>query len=393
MNKLAIHIKFYLLKNREKGGKHPLYCRISIRRKKSEFSMYEWIDPKKWNMEKETIKGNPELSAKLKATHLDLIAIRDRILEEGRVPTSKEVKDKYLMKGEASTDLIEYVSSFIDQMVSIGDRSDSTLKKYRTVVRHLIDFLESKSLSNVTLKGFTSVYAKEFELYLRTVPKLSNNTTVKYLKIVKTVFNRAIEFGLLEKNPLDHFKFKYERTNREFLTQEELNRLIEIDLPNDSLNRVRDLFLFACYTGLRFTDVGRLTRKNLTKDSKGKEYLELKTEKTNDFLRIPLLDKAKEIIDRQSDEVEITGRLLPLRSNQKVNAYLKVIADLCNIDKHLTFHMARHTFATTIALSNGMPMEALSKLLGHKDIVTTQVYGKIVDQYVDNQMEELNKKL
>jgi integrase len=393
MNKLSLSIKFYLLKNREKSGMLPLYCRININRKKSEFSMNEWVDPRKWSEEGQTVKGSPELSAKIKAVYLELKGIRDQIIEGGRMPTSKEVKDKFLRKDELSSDLIEYLNSYIDQMVEIGDRSNSTLKKYTTVIKHLTEFLEFKKLSNVTLKGFTAINAREFELYLRTTTKLSNNTAVKYLKTIKTIFNRAIEFGLLNKNPLDNFKFKYETTNREFLTQDELNSIIELEVDNDSLKRVKDLFLFSCYSGLRFADVSRLELKSIVKDSSDNEWIQLEMEKTKDFHRIPLLDKAKEILERHKIEAEITGKLLPVRSNQKVNTYLKVIADLCGIDKHLTYHMARHTFATTVTLSNDIPVEIVSKMLGHKNLATTKIYAKITNQYMQGYADKLNKKL
>lgn len=393
MNKLSLSIKFYLLKNREKAGKRPLYCRVNVNRKKSEFSMNEWVDPKKWNEEGQTVKGDPELSARLKSTYLELKGIRDRIVDEGRMPSAKEIRDKFLKKDELSSNLQEYVTSYIDEIIAIGDRSLSTLKKYRTVAKHLTDYLEFKKLTSITLKGFTSVHAKELELYLRTNAKLSNNTTVKYLKIIKTIFNRAIDFGLLSKNPLDTFKFKYEGTNREFLTQDELDRIVEVEIDNESLNRVRDLFLFSCYSGLRFTDVSRLTHKSIVKDSNDKEWIELKMEKTNSFHRIPLLNKAKEIIRKHSEEAEITGKLLPMRSNQKVNAYLKVIADMCSIEKHLTYHMARHTFATTVTLSNDIPVEVVSQMLGHKNLATTKIYAKITNQYMQGYADKLNEKL
>jgi site-specific recombinase XerD len=198
---------------------------------------------------------------------------------------------------------------------------------------------------------------------------------------------------LTDTNPFSSFKFKYERTNREFLTKDELDRIIDLELDNESLDRVRDLFLFACYSGLRFTDVSGLTHKSIVKDSQGNEWIQVIMDKTNDFHRIPLLDKAKEIIERHKDEAEMTGKILPVRSNQKVNAYLKVIADMCNIDKHLTYHMARHTFATTITLSNDVPIEVVSEMLGHKNIRTTQEYAKIQNQYMLGYADDLNKKL
>lgn len=393
MTKLSYSAKPFGIPSRIKDGKIPIYFRITVNRVKAEFSLNEYVDPKKWVDGTHDVKGNPELSATLKTVSLELQKIRDKILEEGRTPTAKEIRDSYLKKEEKSVLLLDYVKTYVDEVDQLTEYSKSTWKKYSTVKRHLTEFLESKKLTSITLKGFDSVKVYEFESYLKITAKLSVNTTAKYLKILKTIYNRAIKFGKTDKNPLEGKKLKFERTNREFLTQDELEKLSKAVLPNESLERVRDLFLFSCYTGLRFVDVGKLTLKNIIQSNK-KYWIEIKEiEKTGDSLRIPLLDKAREIISKYTDEAEITGQLLPLRSNQKVNAYLKVVADLCQIDKHLTFHMARHTFATTVTLSNNIPIEAVSKMLGHRHITTTQIYAKITNEYLQGFAEELNKKL
>ncbi|MFT6501146.1 MAG: site-specific recombinase XerD [Crocinitomicaceae bacterium] len=394
MNKLSFTIKFYLLRTREKNGTHPLYCRINVNRKKAEFSMHEFVDPKKWIEEAENVKGDPELSTKIHSTHIEIRKIRDKILEEDRVPTAKEIRDTFLRKEDKSVKLLDYVTSYTDQVDKLTEYSKSTWKKYQTVKRHLKAFLELNSISNIHMNRFNSVKVHEFELYLKTEARLSINTVTKYLKILKTIYNRAIQFGQTDKNPFDHFKFKHVRTNREFLTQDEINRLQEIKLPNESLTRVRDMFLFSTYTGLRFTDVDALTPKSIITDQHGKNWIEISTiQKTGDSHRTPLLDKAKVIVDKYHDEALVTGKLLPLRSNQKVNAYLKVVADLCGIEKHLTFHMARHSFATTITLSNDVPIEVVSQMLGHKDIATTQIYAKITNQYMQGHADKLNEIL
>lgn len=393
MTKLSYSAKFFGIPAREKAGKIPIYCRITVNRQKAEFSLNEFVDPKKWVDGSHEVKGNPELSATLKMASLDLKKYRDQILAEGRTPTAKEIKDAYLRIEEKSIVLLDYVKTYVDEVDQLTEYSKSTWKKYSTVKRHLTEFLESKKLTEITLKGFNHVRVHEFDFYLKTTAKLSVNTAAKYLKILKTIYSRAIKFGKTDKNPFDGTKFKFERTNREFLTQHELDNLSTKALPNDSLERVRDLFLFSCYTGLRFIDVGKLTHKNIIQSNK-KYWIEIKEiEKTGDSLRIPLLDKAREIVNKYKSEAEITGQLLPLRSNQKVNSYLKVVADLCEIDKHLTFHMARHTFATTVTLSNNIPIEVVSKMLGHKNIATTQIYAKITNQYMQGFADALNEKL
>lgn len=394
MSKLSYSVKFYALESRPKNGKLPLYCRININRKKAEFALREFVDPKKWNPEAETVKGDPEMTARLHSIYNELKGIRDNILDDGRTPTSKEIKDIFLNQDEGSTSLLEYVAQYIDQIELLPHISVSTSKKYKTIHRHLKDFLKSRGFMNVSVKGFKPEHVKEFEFYLNTTANLSVNTSTKYLKLLKTVFNRAMEFGKANNNPMEHIKFKHERTNRTFLTNDELKRIESVELPNQSLDRVRNLFLFSCFTGLRFTDVDNLTPKSIIKDQNGNNWIEIQNiQKTGDAHRMPLFDKANEIIQLYKDEAEITGKLLPLRSNQKVNAYLKVIADMCGIDKNLTFHVARHTFATTVTLSNHVPVEIVSQMLGHKDIKTTQIYAKITNQYMQEYADKLNKKL
>lgn len=394
MSKLSFTVKFYALKNRSKNGLLPLYCRININRKKAEFALRELVDPKKWNEEAQTIKGDPELTAKLNTTYNQLKAIRDDIIDEGRTPTSKEVKAIFLNQDQASTRLLDYLDEYIKQVENLTEFSKSTWKKYNTVKRHLETFLISKNMHEVSIKGLKPEHIRQFELYLKAEAGLSVNTATKYLKLLKTVYNRAIERGYAKTNPMSNFKFKHERTQRTFLSNEELKRLENTALPNESLDRVRNIFLFSCYSGLRFSDVQKLTPKSIVQDKNGNDWIEINTiQKTGDSHRIPLLDKAKEILDLYKDESEITGMLLPVRSNQKVNAYLKVIADLCNIDENLTFHVARHTFATTVTLSNDVPIEIVSKMLGHKDIQTTQIYAKITNQYMLEHADKLNEKL
>ena len=395
MNKLSFSARFFLLKSREKDGLKPIYCRITVNRDKAEFSLNEWIDPKKWDEQAHRPKGNPELDNRLMATYLELSAIRNKINERGQIPTAAQIKDTFLRKDEKVTRLIDYVKGYVDRIEQLHmEYSKATQKKYQTIKNHLERFLEEKQLTSVTLKGFDKVRVHELEFYLKTVAKLSVNTTGKYLKLLKSIYKKAIDNDQTDANPFHGMKFKTERTNREFLTQEELDTMEAVVLPNESLKRVRDLFVFSCYSGLRFIDVNKLTPKNIVSDQNGKHWIEIRQiQKTGESLRIPLLKKAKDIIDRYYDEAEITGKLLPLRSNQKVNAYLKVIADTCNIEKHLTFHMARHTFATTVTLSNDVPIEVVSALLGHRNIKTTQIYAKITNKYTQYHMEKLDEIL
>lgn len=394
MNKLSFTVKFVTVPARAKNGLHPIYCRININRKKAEFALREFVDPKKWSEGSQTIKGDPELTAKLNSTYNRLNEIRNKIISEGRIPSSIEIKNDFLNIKDKSTKLLDYLAEYIAQIKLLPEYSDSTAKKYKTIQKHLTGFLASKQLLHISMNAVKPEHIKELEFYLKTTSQLSVNTTTKYLKLLKTVFNRAIEFGKLANNPMQNLRFKHERTNRTFLTFDELNRIKEVELSNESLNRVRNIFLFSCYSGLRFTDVDKLTPKCIITDANGNKWIEIQEiQKTGDFHRIPLLNRAEEIVELYKEEAEITGKLLPLRSNQKVNAYLKIIADFSKIDKILTFHMARHTFATTVTLANNVSIEVVSKMLGHKDIATTQIYAKVLNESMSEFAKLLNQKL
>lgn len=207
--------------------------------------------------------------------------------------------------------------------------------------------------------------------------------------------NLAISLELIKKNPYSKYKVHLEETNREFLTQLELSSIEakEINIPR--LAAIRDIFVFACYTGLSYSDISKLSIDHLRIGIDKNEWIIIDRSKTNNRCRIPLLPRAKLILKRYNDtpQYRIKGLLLPVLTNQKMNSYLKELADICGIRKELTMHMARHTFATTVTLSNGVPIETVSKILGHTNLKTTQIYAKILDQKISDDMSLLQSKL
>jgi len=199
----------------------------------------------------------------------------------------------------------------------------------------------------------------------------------------------------IQKNPYSKFKVKQEETHKDFLTMEELKKLEKKEVELTRLATVRDIFVFACYTGLSYSDISKLSSKHIQSRDDGNLWIVINRTKTNSKCMIPLFQNAVEILKRYEEfsEALLKGRVLPVLSNQKLNSYLKEIADICSINKNLSMHIARHTFATTVALSNGVPIETVSKLLGHKDLKVTQVYAKILETKISNDMMELQKKL
>jgi site-specific recombinase XerD len=182
---------------------------------------------------------------------------------------------------------------------------------------------------------------------------------------------------------------------REVLTKEELHDVESKEIDIERLAEVRDIFLFCCYTGLAFIDVFQLTVNDITLGIDGKKWIYTNRQKTGNQSNVPLLPQALRILEKYNDHPvrEITGKLFPVKSNQKMNAYLKEIGTICNLQKKLTMHLARHTFATTVTLSNGVPIETVSKMLGHNKLATTQIYAKVLEHKVSQDMNVLFEKM
>ncbi|MFZ5554488.1 MAG: site-specific integrase [Bacteroidota bacterium] len=389
-----INIKFYPVIQRMKKGNYPLYCRISMNRKKTEFFTGQYVHPKNWDDKRERSKGIPELNGLLANIESNIRKIHYEKALKNEPLNARELKDIYFGKDRKELKLLHYFDVFISEISQLPDQySKGTVKKYRTIQTHLKSYLTGIGKEEVLLNEFDLTRVSEFEFYLSSRAKLLTNTTTKYLKQVKALFNRAIQFGHLKKNPFEGHKFKFQKTNRTFLSKEEIAKIENLEIENESIQRVRDCFLFSVYTGLRYSDVHSLRRKNMKVDSGGTYWLEFSIIKTRENIKLPLLDKAAFIVDKYKTEAEITGRLLPSISNQKLNSYLKVIADLTDLNKNLTYHVARHTFATTITLSNNIPLEVVSKLLGHSNLSSTQIYARITNEYLAKTTNNLNQIL
>ena len=392
MSKLSFSVKFLLVESRSKGTTAPIFCRITVNRKKAEFTTNHLVPINKWSSDSQRVKGDPEITAKLNSIFNDIIKLRDEILYDGEIPTAKLLKERFLRKDETELNLFEYFEECTDQIEFLRDCSKSTWKKYSTVKRHLHKFLKKENKLHVTFEKFDLAMINRLQDFMKIELELSVNTTTKYLKILKTIYNRAKQYGLTNAQPFNAFKFKHQEVNRAYLSDDEVLAIEGVELDNDSLERVRDAFLFSVYTGLRFSDVKSISPNAVVKDFNDEEWLEIDSiVKTGRQHRVPLLDKSLEIISKYSGEAEMTNKLIPMRSNQKVNTYLKVICDLAGIEKNVTFHTARHTFATTITLNKDVPIEIVSEMLGHKNIATTRIYAKITNQHMSRHARRLNE--
>ena len=273
--------------------------------------------------------------------------------------------------------------------------SASTLTRYKTTLQHVVKFMQKKySMNDISINMLNHAFITDFNFFLRTEHKCNNNSAVKYIKNFRKVVRICLSNGWLDKDPFIQFKARVKEVERVFLSQEELEILRTKVFSIQRINQVKDLFVFSCYTGLAYVDAKNLTVENIVLGIDGSYWIHTHRKKTDTPSHIPLLPPAMVIIEKYRN-LPKAGKgpfLLPLLSNQKMNAYLKEIADLCEIKKVLTFHIARHTFATTVTLNNDVPLESVSKMLGHKSIRTTQHYAKILDKKVSHDMQLLRTK-
>jgi len=271
-----------------------------------------------------------------------------------------------------------------------------TLERYKTSLTHTVDFLKWKyNIVDIDIRKIDHVFISDYDFYLRSVHKCNNNTTVKYLKNFGKIVRICIANGWITQNPFANYKPKVKEVERAFLDETEIEAVANKDFKIERLNLVRDIFIFSCFTGLAYIDVKQLTKTNIVIGIDGERWICTHRQKTDTPSNIPLLPMADKIISKYADNAQCLnkGQLLPILSNQRMNSYLKEIGDVCGINKELTFHIARHTFATTVTLTNGVPIESVSKMLGHKNLKTTQHYAKIVDRKVGADMSALKERL
>ena len=401
MNK-TFGLLFYLKKSKvDAQGKCPIYLRITIDGKRAEISTKRTIEIDKWSNQANKAIGRTEDIRELN-TYLDSLTSKvyqsqRELIQDNKSVTSETLKNKFLGVEDKERTLIQIFTSHNIQVEKLLDKefSAGTLERYKTVCSHLQEFMQHQyKVSDISIKSIDHQFITDFEFFLKTVRNCGHNSTIKYIKNFKKIVRIALAYGWIAKDPLLNYKVRLKEVERQFLSEEEIQEMLDKELHASRLEQVRDIFIFCCFTGLAYSDVKKLTKNNLVMGINGDKWIKTKRTKTDTRSNIPLLPTALEIIKKYENHPEAVTRgvLLPVLSNQKSNAYLKEIADLCGINKNLTTHLARHTFATTVTLSNGVPMESVSKMLGHKSLKTTQHYAKILDRKVSDDMAILKQK-
>tara|TARA_R100001369_G_scaffold62165_1_gene89146 strand:- start:27771 stop:29030 length:1260 start_codon:yes stop_codon:yes gene_type:complete len=393
-----LSILFYI---RKKGVSDPsqaiIYLRITYNGKRAEVSTMRKVAISKWNAKANKVIGyTPE--AKQTNRQLDFIKnriydIHQKFLNDGNnYISAKGIRDEFIGANTNKKLILEMFNEHNQRMEKLVGREFSfrTLQRYKTTKKHLQKFMISNYNSeDLSLNKIDVKFINSFIYFLKAELELSHNSALKYIAYLKKLIRQAYANGWIDKDPFYNFKLRPKSIDKEFLNKEEISNLMERQFSISRLEQVRDVFIFSCYTGLAYIDVAKLRANDIVIGIDGKRWIKVKRTKTKSLSSIPLLPIAERIIAKYSSLHRDKDHLLPVYSNQKTNGYLKEIADLCGITKNLTFHVARHTFATTITLSNGVPIESVSKMLGHKSLKTTQHYAKILDTKLAEDMNKL----
>lgn len=396
-NASTFSILFWVNLSRSKNGKARIYARITVNGKRSTVSLNKKVLISNWDAHKNRARGSSQqariLNSYLDETHSHIFKCYRELKIEQKIITAQTVKSRYLGNDEDNyslMDIIKYHNQDMDGKLKWG-----THKNYYTTQKYISKFIIKRyKTSDVYLKALDFDFIIKFEKFLRGyIPKdhqkkMDNNTVMKHIERLRKQIHLAIKLGWISQDPFINFKSKYIRNEREFLSKTELERIEQKQFDIERLALVKDLFIFSCYTSLSYIDVINLNFSNIQKGIDDDLWIYYKREKTSKTIKIPLLPKALEMIEKYYPYKfsNSQDKIFPKISNQKLNSYLKEIADLCSIHKNITFHMARHTFATTVTLSNGLPIETVSKLLGHSKISTTQIYARIIDSKISKDM-------
>ena len=398
----SVSILFYIKRAKANNlGVWPIYTRVTVNTKRFEFSTNKYINPDKWSSEGSKVKGSTE-EARTINSHLDYL--KSQVLEAEKKLFKKDIslnsenlKNELFGLSETKRMLVPIFQDHNNKIKELVGKeyAPGTLERYTTSLKHTIEFMKWKyNISDIDITKIDHAFITDYEFWLRSVRNCANNTAVKYLKNFNKIIKLCLANDWLDKNPFANYKSKVKEVDRVYLTENEIQSIIEKDFKTERLSLVRDIFLFSCFTGLAYIDVKNLTKSHISFGIDGEKWIFTHRQKTESASKIPILPVTQMIIDKYENHPQCNNedKLLPILSNQKMNAYLKEIAGVCEIEKELTFHIARHTFATTVTLTNGVPIESVSKMLGHKNLRTTQHYAKVLDRKVSEDMKILKNK-
>jgi site-specific recombinase XerD len=404
MKRKTFSILFFIRTHRLlKNNEAPIYMRITLDGLRAETATGRSINPYFWNEAKGCVKGS---STTYKKLNFYLESLRHQVFDhqqelenKNKTVTAISLRDAFSGKDEnASKTILQIYDDHNAKLKAAINKGVALLTwvRHNTSRNNLSDFIQHQFKKDDSfLSSIDHKFITDYQHYLMTEKNCAHNTTVKYLKNLGKVIRIALNNDWLKTNPFRNIRFSLQEVDKPFLNSDELETIIrkKFDIPRIDL--VKDIFVFCCFTGLAYNDVKSLKREDIETDNKGNHWIRKQRQKTKQWSNIPLLPQATSILGKYSIYPEClkNNLLLPVLSNQKMNSYLKEIADLCGITKNLTMHCARHTFATTVTLANNISMESVSKMLGHASISMTKHYARILDSTIGKEMSGIASEL
>ncbi len=394
----------FISRRRGKTTDSSVYARVTVNKKRVEISLKKTVKTKHWDAAKGKLKSNApdynSFNTYLEFVQSKLVECYQELQLKREFVTAETIKSHFLCEDEDAHSLNELFD--YHHQTESGKLSASTNKNYKITKSYVFEFIKEKmKRDDIYLNQLNYKFITDLDYYMRTCPprqhkkSLNNNGMMKHMQRFRKILSLGVKLEWMDKNPFNAYEIRFDKVEREFLTEKELSAIEKKEISIERLQIIRDMFVFSCYTGLAYVDAVNLPVSSIRNGIDGQLWIYTKREKTKTPVKIPVLPKALEIIERYKNNPRSAyyGTIFPMISNQKLNSYLKEIADLCGINKNLTFHVFRHTFATSVTLRNGVPIETVSKLLGHKSISTTQIYAKVVENKVGEDMALLKSKL
>lgn len=396
--KSTFKVLFYLKKKAERAdGKVPVMLRITVDGEIAQMSAKLFVTPELWDLTAGKVSGKSaeaiNINLLLEQIKARIVNHYNRILQEDDFVTAEKVKNAFLGIGVMNNSLMKDFSDFnieFEKMVKSGSRSPSTYTKYKSVYTHLSNFLKEKhNRTDIAYRELTENFVNDFDAYLRDIKRLSHNTVWMYMMPLLHFTSEAWKNGIIKTDPFRNYDSASKETDRIYLTEEELQKVATVELRLAQTQLVRDIYLFCCWTGLSHTDVCSLSFSEIQKsDFDGRYWIITRRNKSEVSSNIPLLDIPLKIIEKYKGLAK-GNKVFPVPSDKSCNTQLLRIAVACGIQKEFTFHSSRHTFATTVILNNGGSIEALSKMMGHKNITTTQIYAKITNEKISRDIQNI----
>ena len=397
-------ILFFVRRPRRFRNKFSVYARITIDGKRAEISLKRSVTFGQWDDAKGRAVGNSDaaqqLNGYLDELYLQIMQSYKELLSQGKVITAQAIKSRFTGADEEHKtlkQLIHYHNTTQTAVLKPG-----TMKNYYSTEKYLDRFLlHQHKTADIELRQLNYKFITDFEFYIRNfkspraLKPCTTNGVMKHLERLMKMVNLAVRLEWIDKDPFRNYRLKFQKSERVYLTERELRLIEETIFTLPGIERIKDVFLFSCYTGLSYIDLHNLKREQMVRGIDRHYWIYTKRDKTLEAVKVPLLPKALKIIEKYRDDSEIRygNHLVPALSNQRLNRGIKEIAEACGIHKYVTFHTARHTFATTVTLSNGVPIETVSKLLGHTKLSTTQIYARVLDKKIGEDMELLRSRL